>query len=405
MQGRIDEEDSNNIQLQNTSPEDELPPELTKWRCGFLWFARTAMGLGICWLIVICVLIFWNPAAAPKCVCWSYIALAAFLSGLVADFVIRHKQRVHKARKEDRSVVEALIQEAKNIDPKLTKPEMSASFAERKKQLESEVSRLEGLGPKRWTEFQVLTLYRMLIDFLPLEDLKARARSSLDELKEYAEGDAFSYDVSLYYSWEEKITSNIDVLEKNGVKENKEKSKSEEEEQAEALRANLRSLREHVADYEYKWAEGSTIVSSIRICGSAAVVIFTLMGILPILYSIHNSVPTLNLQLGVLSWGYLGVAGSIASALIGLRNSNEVEVGSTSGKRELWRMVLGAPLGLLAGILVFSALAGGLIKDGTAVPSFSKPGFYSAALSIVWAVVAGMGFERVFQRMRGAVES
>ena len=277
---------------------------------------------------------------------------------------------------------------------------MSDSLAARKEQIKSEVSRLENLGPDGWTEFQILTLNRLLIDFLPIEDLKARARSSLEELKEYAEGDAFSYDVSLYYSWEEKITSNIDDLEREI-----EKKEDEKNNKVEALRANLRSLREHVADYEYNWAEGSTIVSSIRICGSVGVVVFTLMGILPILYSIPDSTHSYAFSLSALNWGYLGVAGSIASALIGLRNSNEVEVGSTSGKRELWRMVLGAPLGLLAGILIFSALAGELIKSGAAVPDLSKPGLLNAGLSVVWAVVTGMGFERLFQRMRGTVES
>ena len=91
--------------------------------------------------------------------------------------------------------------------------------------------------------------------------------------------------------------------------------------------------------------------------------------------------------------------------MISLRNSNEVEVGYTYGKRELWRAVLGAPLGLLAGILVFSALAGGLISTGGFVPNLAKPELSDAYLSIVWAVVAGMGFENVFQRMRRAVET
>lgn len=403
MQGLVDEGQSKKIQRRNISPEDKLPPELSDWRRYFLYFARVVMGAGIFYVIYICAQIFWSPEVVPKCPYCTYLALAGFLSGLVSEFVIRHRGLVHKARKEDLSVVESLIQEAKNIDPKLTEPEMPASFAERHEQLVNEVSRLEDLGPEGWTEYQILTLNRLLLDFLPLEDLKARARSSLDELKEYAEGDAFSYNVSLYYSWEDKILSNIDELER--AQEKKEDKKEKDDDKAETLRANLKAIREHVADYEYNWAEGSTIVSSIRICGSAAVVVFTLMGILPILYSIHNSIPTLNLQLGILSWGYLGVAGSIASALIALRNSNEVEVGSSFGKRELWRMVLGAPLGLLAGILVFSALKGGLIQEGTAVPNLSKPGLFSAALSIVWAVVAGMGFERVFQRMRGAVES
>ena len=397
MQDRIDEGESKNIRQRDIPPADKLPPELTIWRQCILWFARIFMGIGICWLIFICILIFWFPGAASKCTYCTYLTLVGFLSGLVSEFVMRHKERVHKARKEDRSLVEALIQAAKNIQPRLTEPERPIGFAEKRQQIEKEVNRLtDDVGPEGWTEFQVLILDRMLIDFLPLEDLKARARSSLDELKEYADGDAFSYDVSLYYSWEEKITSNIDALEKG---------ENEKDEQAEALRANLRSLREHVADYEYNWAEGSTIVSSIRICGSAAVVVFILMGILPILYSIPNSIPTLTLKLGVLNWGYLGVAGSIASALVGLRNSNEVEVGSTSGKRELWRMVLGAPLGLLAGILVFSALAGELIESGSAVPNIGEPGLMNAGLSIVWAVISGMGFERVFQRMRGAVES
>ena len=394
-----DEGETGSIQRRNVSPEDKLPPELTVWRQRSLWVARAVMGVGVLYVIYVCIQNFWSPGISPKCTYCTYLALAGFLSGLVSEFVIRHREFVHKARKEDLSVVEALIQEAKNIAPELTKPEKSASLAERRKQIENEVSRLESLGPEEWTEFQILTLNRLLIDFLPIEDLKARARSSLDELKEYADGDAFSYDVRLYYSWEEKITSNIDELERDNEKKGDEKNNK-----VEALCANLRSLREHVADYEYNWAEGSTIVSGIRICGSAGVVVFTLMGILPILYSIPHSTHSYDFSLSVLNWGYLGVVGSIASALIGLRNSNEVEVGSTSGKQELWRIVLGAPLGLLAGILIFSALAGELIKSGAAVPDLSKPGLLSAGLSVVWAVVAGMGFERLFQRMRGTVE-
>ena len=272
------------------------------------------------------------------------------------------------------------------------------------KQIENEVRRLtEKLGPEGWTEFQVLTLDQLVIDFLALEDLKAHARSSLVELKEYADGAAFSYDVRLYYDWEEKIKSNIESLDR--LNENGENSKEKKDDEAEALRANLRSLREHVADYEAKWAEGSTIVSAIRICGSVAVVIFTLMGVLPILFSVQNSPPPCDLRLGVLNWGFLGVSGAIASALIGLRNAAEVEVGDTAGRQELWRAVLGAPLGLLAGILAFSALAGGLIVSGTAVPDLANPELSDVYLSIGWAIVAGMGFERVFQRMRGAVES
>ena len=404
MQDRIDEEKPEDIRRREIPPEDKLSPELTKWRRRFLRLGRAAMLIGVGYIIYICVQVFWNPSALPECICWPYLALAVFLSGLVSDFIIRHKIRVHKSRKEDRSEIEALIQDANNIQPRLTDPERPDNLAEKRKQIENEVHRLtEKVGAEGWTEFQVLRLDQLLIDFLPLEDLKARARSSLDELQEYADGDAFSYDVRLYYDWEEKIKSEIDSLDR--LNENSENSKEKIDDKADALRANLRSLREHVADYQKNWAEGSTIVSSIRICGSVAVVVFTLMGILPVIFSVQNSTLPGDLGLGVLNWGFLGVAGAIASALIGLRNAEEVEVGYTFGKQELWRAVLGAPLGLLAGILAFSALAGGLIKSGSAVPDLANPTWPDIYLSIVWAVVTGMGFESVFQRMRRAVDS
>ena len=329
---------------------------------------------------------------------------------MISDFFFRHKMRVHESRKEDRSEIEALIQEARYVRPRLTDPERPTGFAEKREQVEKEIKRLEDdVGREGWTEFQVLPLDRMLIDFLSLEDLKARARSGLNELKEYAYGEAFSYNDDFYREWEDKIDSNIaslDELDRDDESaEGKDDKTGKIDDKAEALRANLRSVREHVADYQAKWAEGSTIVSGIRICGAASVAVFTLMGILPLLYPIKNCSLLCDLRLGILNWGFLGIAGAIAIALISLRNTKEVEVANTAGKQELSRVILGAPLGLLAGVLVFSAIAGEIIKSGGVVPDLSKPGLLDAGLSVVWAVVAGMGFEGVFQRVRSAVES
>lgn len=403
MQDRIDEGEPESIQQQDAPPEDKLPPELTKWRRFFLRFARVVMFLAISYIVCICILIFWHPDAVPECICWPYLALAGFLTGLVSDFVIRHKMRVHEQRKEDRSEIEALIQEARYVRPRLTDPERPAGFDEKRDQIEKEAKRLKDVvGPEGWTEFQVLTLDRMLIDFLPLEDLKARARSSLDDLKEYAYGEAFNYEENSYRDWEKRINSNIDSLDapnKDDV------SAEEQDDKAEALRANLRAVREHVADYQANWGEGSTIVSGIRICGAAAAVVFTLMGILPLLYPTQSCSLLCDLRLGILNWGFLGIAGAIAVALVGLLNAKEVEVANTAGKQELSRIFLSAPLGLLAGVLVFSTIAGGVIDSGSAVPNLTKPELRDAYLSIGWAVVAGMGFEGVFQRVRHAVES
>ena len=384
-------------------PDDKLPPELTIWHRLILLFARFLMFIAVGWLICFPYYISLSSNGIWRCMFSVYLALAGFLSGLVTDFLIRHSIRVHEARKADRSEIETLIQEANNVQRRLSDPERPVDYEVRRKIVDDEVRRLtHDVGPKGWTEFQVLPLDRLRIDFLAIEDLKALALSSLEDLKEYAEGEAFSYAVSLYYTWDEKIRSSISAIDEL---DDEETSEADKDDKAEALRANLRSLLYHVADYEFNWARGSTIVSGIRICGATAVVAFALMGILPLLCSIPHPALSCDFRLGVLNWGLLGVAGAIASALMGLWSAEEVEVGYTRGRRELWRAVLGAPLGLLAGILVFSALAGGVIESGSAVPDLKEPEFKDACLSILWAVVAGMGFENVFQRVRRAVES
>ncbi len=379
-------------------PEDELPPRLTP-RSRFIFrVAIVLMAVSIGYLIWACISILSGPATSLECTWCLYLALIGFLSGLVTVFVILHEIRVHKVRKADRSEIEMRIQEAKHVQPRLTDSDRPANFTEKRIQLDEEVKRLEKLGPQGWTEFQVLPLECLLIDFLKLEDLKERARTGLAELKEYAEGDAFSYDVDNYYGFSKRIKDAISELGRikgDNVDEKK-------DDKAEELRASLRGLLEHVADYELYWAKGSTIVSSIRVCGSVAVVVFMLMGILPLLCSTQGSARCC-CRLDILDWGLLGVAGAVASALINLKNAQEVEIGHMSGKRELWRIVLGAPLGMLAGILVFSALAGGLIVLGSIVPNLKEPSFSDVYLSILWAVVAGMGLENVFQSVRKTV--
>ena len=399
MEDPIESEAPNEGRQRNVLPESKLPPELSFWHRLILMFARLLMIVALGWLIYFSYCILWSSNVAWRGIISVYLALAGFLSGLVTDFLVRHRMRVHESRKADPSEVETLIQEANNVRPRLTRPRRPVDYEEKRQEVVKEVRRLNEVGPQGWTEFQILTLDRLRIDFLGIEDLKALALSSLADLKEYAEGDAFSYDVSLYYDWEEKINSAISTIDEVYNTE------TMKDQKAEVLRANLRSLLYHVADYEYNWARGTTIVSGIRICGATTVVVFILVGILPLLCSISPAALSCAFRMGILNWGFLGVGGAIASALIGLRNAQEVEVGYTAGRQELWRAVLGAPLGFLAGILVFSALAGGIIESGAAVPNLRQPSFSDAYLSIVWAVFAGMGFESVFQRLRRAVES
>ena len=383
-------------------PKNQLPPKLSCWENRWSWIARIFMVLGVCFLVYICFQLLWDATEIPDCRCWTYVALSVFLVGLVTERFLYHERRVHEARTEDQSEIEALIQEAGNVRPRLPsqnkdgqQEDRPKDFAELKKQVDAEVQRLtQDLAPDAWTDYQILTLDRLLIDFLKIEDLKARARSSLVDLEEYATGDTFSYDSRLYYEWKKRIDEDIKAIDK--CKDDKKKQDSI----ADELRADLRSLFEHVANYGSNWAQGKTIVNSIRICGAAAVLVFLLMGLLEVIYQVSDTAVVS--RLGILHWGFLGSAGAITSVLNSLRDSNEVEVGNTRGVQELWRAVLGAILGFVAGILIFSALAGGLINHGAAVPNLVDTKPEDVYLSIMWAVVAGMGFENVFRWARSA---
>ena len=130
------------------------------------------------------------------------------------------------------------------------------------------------------------------------------------------------------------------------------------------------------------------------ICGAVAVPIFIVMGLLPILY------PGSNVSLGVLHWGVFGISGSTTAVLLYLYKSNRVEVGNTEGKSELWRAILGATLGFIAGVLIHSAISGGLIKTGTAIPELGSLDPKDVGLSIILPFVAGFWFEGIFDRIR-----
>lgn len=387
-------------------PDDRLPPRLSGSQVAWLRVCRVSITLAIAYILAIGIYTVCYPSVAQKYIYFTYLALASFLAGLVFDFVIRHKIRVHTARKEDRSTVEALIQEAKSVQTRTLHPVSLVDFEKKISQMKDEVDRLENkVRPEGWTEYQVLTLNQQLIDFLFLDDLKARALSSLDELKEYAEGQAYSYHGRYYDLWEQRIIKNISDIEEyergEARGENGDERKKKKEE---ALRANLRSLREHVADFQSNWAEGSTIVTGIGICGSVAIVIFMTMGILPIVYSMQSGV-LVGFPLGILNWGILGAAGATASALVGLRRTDEVEIGNTAGKQELWRMVWGTPLGFVSGILVVCIFRGGLVTDGSLVPDLSNPQWSDVYLAIAWSVIGGMGLERVFYGVREALDA
>ena len=321
---------------------------------------------------------------------WAYIGFGVALFGLVADRYLRHDVAVHKARVQDQSEIRAWIIEANNIIQDDDSKAQTAPTRLKSEQVAAEVNRLDILGPYGWTEYQVLSLFQMLVDFLDVDRLKARAKSNLAVLDDYAGDSAFRYDYALFYKWEERIEGAIQAIDQA-----KDQSNSNGP-AVQRLKAELKELLEHVADYNASWGEGSAIIRDLIIGGTIGAIFSLIMGLIPVLH------PAGEATLGLLHWGFLGVCGSLTALLRYFYKSNRVEVGNTEGKNELWRAVIGSTLGFVAGVVIYSIIAGELLS-GNAVPNpdFSLP--MDIALSVVWALGSGMFFEGVYERLRSSV--
>ena len=326
-----------------------------------------------------------------KCRCLAYAGLILGLTGLTLVIYFHHKARVYRDRLEDKSSVEASIVEARTVEPRSLDPIRPDEMEEKKKNLGKEIDRLQELGAENWTEYAVLSLYQMLVDFLKPQDLIATTNSVMDELEEYAADSKYRYDREYYAKWKERVDTA--VKETDGAADNDVDDKSEQ------LRAVLKTLYEHLSDFKLKWTEGSALIRDLLFVNAAAIPIFLTIGLVPV---IHPSDPG---PLGAINWAMLGVTGALAGWLRSLHQSDEVEVGNTEGKREIWRAVSGTALGFVAGALTYGIIAGGLI-NGVAVPSTSvaELALKDVGLTIVWGVAAGFSFERVFERVGTATE-
>ncbi len=382
----------------------EFPPALKLSESGCLWASRGgAVVAGLFVIEQFCsvhplawvVKALWSCEISLACVWGTYIALGGIFSAILVHHWILHKRKVHFARLEDISEVEATFVEVRTVEPRLNKPEKPDRYKEKKEQVGAEVRRLQELGQHGWTEYQVLSVNQMLVDFLKTDELKSRAKSSLEDLNEYVDD---RYDRRHYKEWEGRINEAINTIKKGGDEKSRDDS-------GEKLRGELRTLLEHVADYERYWVEGSVFIRALSLVGVCAIPITLVMGLLPILHPDGNDV------IGIVNWGFLGIAGAMTAVLLGLRKSDVVEVGTSRGKRELWRAILGSALGLVAGVLLYAMIAGGILA-GSAFPSFEsiagldkeKVEFQNVARPIFWGIAAGFSFEWVFDRVRSATQ-
>ena len=367
----------------NTKQKIVFPQKLKRYELVILF---------ICYFGLFLILIY--ISALSPCLWGTYLAFGLLITFLLVDRIIRHKFRVHKARLVDPSSVDSRFVDVQTIEPRLSEPQKPDDYSTKKQQVIEEKERLEKFGYYGCTEHQVLSLDQLLIDFLQIDELKARALSNLSKLQEYAEA---SNDINVlenYKKLEDQINDSIEEIDESSD------DPKRQDEISEKLRGQLSGILEEIAEYDYLWTEGSEIINSIRMCGIITIFPLIVMGLLPILHPLGDKV------IGILNWGLLGISGAITSVLWSFRKSNLLEVGDTEGKKELWRAVLGAGLGFVAGILLYSMILGKILA-GELFPNLSninKPNGLDMGRSIFWGIASGFSLEFVFDRLRSATD-
>ena len=121
-----------------------------------------------------------------------YVAPAVTFLAVAVDRILRHRQKVHEARLEDRNEVERLLCEMRDQEPD-----------------NPTVKQLLKVGPEGWTEYQVLPLRQLLVNKADDYRFPAMVQTYLSTLEDYAEDAAYKYDKDLYYEWKQRIEAAI----------------------------------------------------------------------------------------------------------------------------------------------------------------------------------------------------
>lgn len=371
---------------------DRLPPELEPWQRGLRVGSDIAALVSVLFVVTQLSLtpisVFGAELSSTGL---TYVASGVAILAFILSQYLRYDQLGHDARLEDRSQVEAKIAEAYAIEPWLGGPRSDDEYKSEHAHLVGVVRDLEKLGQESWTEFQVLPLDKALVDLLEVNPLKARAITTLAYLEEYGEDKATRYDERQYERWKNLIEGGIKEIENMDM----DSSKSHE---INNLKANLKELFEEIAHYDADWATGKVILRILIICGIVAMVSLFVMGLLPILHPLGEK------KFAILNWGVFGSVGALIAVFQEIRKSNLVELGNTDATREVLRAFIGAALGLVAGVIVYS-LVGGMIFEGKIFPIIDDTSLINVSLSILVGLSSGYSFERVFDRMKTASDS
>lgn len=339
----------------------------------------------------------------------TYVASGLILACLLWDRVERHQELEQEHRLVDPSRAKALLVQADDYylayagsgsndsnDGDDEDRDLSALSEDASPDaLKREVDRLKDIPYLERNEYEFLQLEELLVPFWGHMDLIESAREYLSELGDYAQDSKFRYDWQQVNNREARVNSAIEKLEEHLEEAaKKDETVAADDYHARRLRAMVIGLLEHIREYQYSWAIGSATIRALTIYECMATGVLLFMGLLPLLLP--------EAKFSVINWAALGVAGALTAALQALRQEQAIEVGYSEGKQEIRKGMLGAVLGLVAGITVYALVHGGLLDGGFFPGSAAVAERTDVAKSIFWAIAAGYSFESVFERLRSA---
>ena len=284
---------------------------------------------------------FWVPL---NILC-TYVVL--FFIPIVYGWLLctKFEKRVKKRREVSSDELENLFLEIEHYSTSESK-----GIADR---ANSEKAKLMSLDRKVF-EIDALPLRQMLVDlYNPEHELIAKSRRELMILEEYESPG----DEDLIIKLKDRENKIIDDLERLI----NEKTDSDAEtyklvQLKEALRAELKTLRETVAWYDRTYAMGEVIRTSITKWVTLTLIVTLLIGILPIVHSQGNS------NFIILHWAFLGITGSLLSTI---REQHEVslpELGETDGKQLILATVRNIAIGVVVSVILYAAILGQVLK-------------------------------------------
>ena len=392
------------------------PPELECWQKIIKWISIAILIVvpGLFLTAALCCVL--NPelleviCADDSCLPGIFVLVSGIILmlpiSIIAILWVRYRVAIHEEKVQDRSTVESLLEQACTTASLLECEQDDVEKSTYAQEIHAEIKRLREIGPDGWTYYQTLHLDLLLVDtFFGEEEVISNAELALTQLADYVADSSAPFDLKQYNKWNERlkiITAPEDSAEYWRIKHCEESPDGDGSKLLELGKERLKALKDYIADIESDWATGSVILRNLKYSSIATIIAFLLIAFLPVMFAWYAN--SGELEFGWFGWGLLGSVGALLSVLHKQQKFNIVELGNTEGQKEFWRVFAGGCLGLVAGLIAYALISSGVV-GGRLFPSLyegaqkcGKDG--SLYLSLVWAIGAGFGFEKIFDRVK-----